>query len=333
MPKLQSETKMWFVLNYVAGNFQAQAKKVVDRFNSTHEASLELFAPTYIVQETKDGQVRMKSVSLTFHYVFVRGTLGEVKQLCSLSNGFSFLIDRSRKERYAVVSERDMSGFKNIARAYKNCLPYFSLEDVDLEDGDLVEVVSGDFSGLIGTYMPKAKSNAGNIVLNVYNKVGTIAFNVKAGDVRVLEFSGKGTRANDQIDAIIPHVLKGLRLLHEDKELPANIASKLAVFCGRMEIVRMNNRKLEAKLQLLLYAANYILGRIENAEMAKTKFERVKDAVTNKWTTALVALIFSIINSDNVRLQTAISEIDCLTPSSKSQIMVSEELEHYISLN
>ena len=82
----------------------------------------------------------------------------------------------------------------NIARAYKNCLPYFSLEDIDLEDGDLVEVINGDMPGLIGVYIPKPKSKTGDIVLSIYNKVGTIAFDIKAKDVRVLEFSKNYTR-------------------------------------------------------------------------------------------------------------------------------------------
>lgn len=271
----------------------------------------------------------MKPVNLTFHYVFVRGAIEQIKQLCHMSNGFSFLIDRCSKERYAIISDKDMASFKNIARAYKNSLPYFPLEDIDLEEGDLVEVISGDFPGLIGTYMPKAKSNVGNIVLNVYNKVGTIAFNVKASDVRVLEFSKKCTRANDQIDAIIPQIYIALQLYNEEKELPPKLAAKLSVFCSRMGEVKINNRKLDAKLQTLLFAGNYILGNIEDAEKAKAKFEKLKGSVTNKWTLAFISLVFSVINNDKARLESAKSNIDNLIATSKAQIKLIEEFAHY----
>ena len=96
--EFREDTPCWFVLNHIATNFQNQAEKEVDRFNRSHERNLELFAPTYVVREVRDGEVRMKSINLTFHYVFVRGTFSDVKFLCSQPNGFSFLLDRSAEK-------------------------------------------------------------------------------------------------------------------------------------------------------------------------------------------------------------------------------------------
>ena len=201
------EQHKWYVLNFVNDTFRDTPQRVVDRYNTKAETSLELFAPTYIVKEERQGESKFRTVNLTFHYVFVKGSFDDVKCLCGQPNGFSFLIDRVSENRYAVIDDRKMTNFMNIARAYKNCLPYFSLDDIDLEAGDMVEVVKGDFPGLIGSFIPNAKSKTGNIVLQVFNNVGTIAFNVKATDVRVLEFSKRTTRANDQIDAYVPNLL------------------------------------------------------------------------------------------------------------------------------
>lgn len=325
------ETPRWFVLNHIGFAFQDMAKKAVDRFNAGQHCQLELFAPTYVVREEKNGEIKMRTANLTFHYVFVRGSLDEVKKLCSQNNGFSFLIDRVSSARYATISDRDMANFKNIARAYKNCLPYFSLSEIDLEEGDLVEVVNGDFPGLIGTYMPRAKASSGNIILNVYNNVGTIAFNVKATDVRVLEFSRKSTRANDQIDAIVPHLLKALRNYNSSEALPPVLAAKLVVFCRRMEKAALNNRKLDAKLQAILYGCNHILGNHQGASEAKAKFEKIKEAVTNEWTSALIELVFSIIENDEVRLKNAQTGLKNQTHTSKAQHMIVEEYAYYQS--
>lgn len=324
-----SESPCWFVLNYVGLAFRDMTKKTVDKFNSSKECELELFAPTYVVRETKNGEVKMKTINLTFHYVFVRGTFTEVKMLCSQQNGFSFLIDRSGSERYATVSDREMANFKNIARAYRNCLPYFSLEDIDLEDGDLVEVINGDFPGLIGVYMPKPKSKSGNIILKVYNNVGTIAFDVKATDVRVLEFSHKSTRANDQLDAIVPHLLSALRLHKFSEPLPPALVAKMSVFCSRMGIVRLNNRKLDARLQAVLYGCNAILGNNEDARLAKSRYDKLKEAVTNEWTSAFISLIFAIIENDADRLTKAQACIKSLSPTSKAQQLLADEYAFY----
>lgn len=323
------ESPCWFVLNYVGLAFKDMCRKTVDRFNMSHDCDLELFAPTYVVRETKNGEVKMKTVNLTFHYVFVRGTFTDVKMLCSQQNGFSFLIDRVGSERYATVSDREMANFKNIARAYRNCLPYFPLEDINLEEGDLVEVINGDFPGLIGIYMPKPKSKSGNIILKVFNNVGTIAFDVKATDVRVLEFSHKSTRTNDQLDAIVPHLLCALRYYRISEPLPPALVAKLSVFCSRMGIVQLNNRKLDARLQAVLFGCNTILGNSEDAEQAKSRYDKLKEAVTNEWTLALISLIFSVIENDADRFTKAQTGIQSLIPASKFQRLIADEFAYY----
>lgn len=327
---LREDVPCWFVLNHIAAAFQNQAKKEVDRFNRSAGCGLELFAPTYVVRDVRNGEVRMKAVNLTFHYVFVRGTLTDVKQLCGQTNGFSFLLDRCASARYAVISDRDMANFKNIARAYKNCLPYFSLEDIDLEDGDLVEVINGDFPGLVGTYIPRPKSKTGDIVLSIFNNVGTIAFNVNARDVRVLEFSKNCTRANDQIDAFVPHLLKALRLFHAGDDLPQPLLAKLSMFCSRMEVTRLSNRKLNARLQALLCGANYILGNIAAAENARAQYCKVCTSVTNEWTKALINLIFAVTDGNPAALFS--DKFKDLEATSKSQVMVAKEYQYYMSL-
>lgn len=321
----------WYVLNFIGSSYRELPQKVIDRFNIANDLELELFAPTYVMREEKDGEVKFRTVNLTFHYVFVKGLFEDIKRLCLQLNGFSFLLDRSNEDRYAVIDDKRMMHFKNIARAYKNCLPYFSLEDVELEDGDLVEVVKGDFPGLVGYYMPNPKSKTGNIILNVFNNVGTIAFNVKVTDVRVLEFSKNSTRANDQIDAFVPNLLKALRYFNQNEPLPGALAAKLSVFCGRMGVIRLNNRKLDAKLQMLLYAANYIIDNSLEAEMAWNKFRTVKDAVTNEWTQGMIDIIFAIISKNPERLAAGYDKLKSAPTLSKAQQMILSEYSYYLS--
>ncbi|MDE6074676.1 MAG: hypothetical protein K2F80_08780, partial [Muribaculaceae bacterium] len=321
----------WYVLNHIGGSFHSTAQKTVDKFNERNDKNLELFAPTYVVKEEKGGEIRFKTAKLTFHYVFLYGILDDIKELCRQVNGFSFLIDRGNAERYAIVDDKTMANFKNIARAYKNCLPYFSLDDIELEDGDLVEVVKGDFPGLVGTYMPNAKSKTGNIVLQIFNNVGTIAFNVKVSDVRVLEFSRNSTRANDQIDAFLPNLLKALRYFNRNEALPTPLAAKLAVFRGRMEVVRLNNRKLDARLQVLLYATSIITGYEDAAIAAKERYDKVKDSVTNEWTKLANNLILAIISDDTNLLKQNYNTLATLDVTSKMQHIVKDEYEYYMT--
>ena len=327
----RSAIPSWYVLNYVAGPSRKPAFKEIEQFNSVNSSSLQLFAPTYVVREERQGEIRMRTVSLTFHYVFVRGTLPEIKQLCISPNGFSFLIDRSSEERYAVIDDARMAGFMNIARAYRNCLPYFSLEDIDLEDGDVVEVIRGDFPGLVGTYIPRPRSNSGDIALHVYNNVGTMAFNVKASDVRVIEFARNSTRANDQIDAFMPHLLKALRLYAAGEPLTTTLAAKLSMFCGRMEVARLNSRTPDARLQLMLHAASHIIGNMAQSAASLGRYEKLKDSVTNPWTCAAHTLVLAVISGDHELLASGYEAVKALEATSKAHRMIVDEYAYYLA--
>lgn len=123
-----------------------------------------------------------------------------------------------------------MRCFQIIAKAYENRLPYYSLQDIDLESGDLVEVVNGDFPGLVGTYIPRPKSKSGNIVLRVDQNLGTVAYDIKVSDVRVIEFARDSKRAYDQIDAFVPRLLKALRAQHDGDRMSGALVAQLSVF-------------------------------------------------------------------------------------------------------
>ena len=320
----------WYILNYI-GNAIATggAHKVLERFNKTYQTDLEIFAPTYVTRDERSGKVRMRPAKLLFHYVFVRGTLEQVKLLCSCNNGFSFLLNRSGLHRYAIISDPEMRQLRNIARVYENSLPFYSLEDIDLEEGDLVEVVNGDFPGLIGTYLPKAKGRSGNIVLRVHGNIGTIAYDIKVSDIRVLSFASGSTRANDQIDAIVPHLLKALRLHFHNEHIDPRLIAKLTVFAKRMEVVEIPNQKLEAKLRAILYSINTVLGDDTTAEKNKVRLNRIKHTLTNPYTVALASVLIAGADNDHAAMREAGSSLPADPPRSSMQRMIAAEAEYY----
>ena len=327
-----SEDKKWFILNHfeaLPAPRRQTAQTCIDRFNSAGGCQLELFAPTFVKAVNINGRQIKREQPLTFHYVFVRGTLDEIKRLCGLSNGFSFVLNRSSEERYATVDDKRMDDFKAIARAYSNSLPFFALDDIDLEAGDKVEIVEGSFPGLVGYYMPKAKSTSGDIILSVTQNLGTVVYDVKAKYVRVLEFSKKSSRANDQIDAFVPQLLNALRLYYDNKELSASLVSKLSVFCRRMGSVNIKNNKLYAKLQVLLFAANHILGDNDASEYAKYKYLKLRDTITNEWSRGLANLLFSVIYNDAELFNDSHSKLKSLSAISKTQRMLANEYASY----
>lgn len=294
---LRERQKQWYILRYVrsaSAGIKRSVDAVVEHFNAVENAQLDLFAPSIIKMVHREGKFIKVETPLTFQYVFIKGDFDTVKRLCVMQNGFSFVLNRGSEGKYAIVSDARMYAFRRIAMAYRNELPFFSIDDIDLEFGDKVEIVEGSFPGLVGYYMPRPKSNSGNLVLAVSQNLGTVVYDVKAKYVRVLEFSKKTKRGYDQIDAFIPKLFVAMRSFSQDLPLSDKSVNELTVFCRRMEAVRLDNPKIEAKLAALLMAANCILGNNESYATAFERFARRQNHITSTATRALVLLLSAV---------------------------------------
>lgn len=322
----------WHILTFIgSGNTYKSAGRVVEWFNRTENTSLSLYAPNYVVREERDGKSMIRSLSLTFHYVFVKGEADAVKKMCGQSCGFAFLIDKAGKQRYATLSDEQMRQFRIIARAYENNVPYYSLSDIQLEEGDLVEVVSGDFPGLIGRYIPNPRSKTGNVVLQLDYGLATAAYNIKAEDIRILEFARNSNRAYEQTDRFIPRLLAALRLHFTLQPIPRPMLSQLSIFANRMEYVSIPNKKAAAKLYALLASAFTVLGDQQRASKFKTLYQKNQQALTNPWTLALTNLVMAAADYDSARISRGAALIADTPAGSAPRKAIREEYDFYAS--
>lgn len=287
--------RRWFVLNHIStapAKRLEQAKAAIDRFNLTENAQIQLFAPTIRQTRIIKGKKEIIERPLTFHYVFVYASEPEVKRLASLENGFSLILSRAGSERYAIVSDEAMASFQRIAQIYGNTLPFFRLEDVDLQEGDLIEIIDGEFAGLQGYYLPRARSNSGTVVIAADNSFASAVFNVKTDRIRVLKFAPGSRRAYDIIDAFIPKLQSAITTDREGQPLTRRQLTDLLLFIRRMESVKLDNHKIEAKLLGLLIAAKRLLGTDESTlQPLLDRYLRRLPAVTNPKTLSLLSNI------------------------------------------
>ena len=340
----------WFVLNHIpptGGGRQASAAYAVEACNRWYGTSIDLFAPTIVRDIVRSGRHIMTEAPLTYHYVFVHGDLEEVKKLCSLTNGFSFVLNPADPERrYAVVPERDMHTFRTVALAYSNNLPFLDLKEVDLEAGDLVEIVEGDFPGLQGYYMPRPKTSTGDIILTASSGLGTVVYNIKARYVRVLEFSRHSRRAYDQIDAYVPRLFSAMREYHAGHSPQRSDLTAMTIFTRRMDQLNTGNPKLQAKLHALLWATYTILGQQQEAAANRSNLDRLAENVTLPAQRALIALLSGVLDHRADQLHAGYTLLVNTTPSgnigaentevprlSRADAALLAEFTHYLSLS
>lgn len=322
--------KNWYVLNYFC-NGRPSPQKYIDDFNSEGH-NIELFAPLFRPAQIVNGKIEYREKLLTFFYIFVKGVFEEIKELCLRpNNNLSLMLDHGSANRYAIISEADMDNFKIIARAHTNAIPFFNIEDVDLNEGDLVEVVEGEYSGLRGRFMPKSRSNKGNIVIATTAALGAILWNIDSKCIRILEFAQDTRRQYDLVDSFIPKILPILRKFHNEENLTDREKSSLNIFNQRMAVVSCANKKAEAKLLGILMCVQFILGDIDSLNNTRQRFEKRKSALTNVWTRAFIELIQSVAFGDMSRLKKAYESVKSSSEKlTNTQSLLIGEFEYYL---
>lgn len=329
-----AEVSQWYVLNYfspLSSRKGASAKDCVDSFNTRENTSLQLFCPSFVVYHEKNGQKKKVDKPLAFHYTFVRGELSDIKKLCSQANNFSFVLNKSGESRYAIVDDITMENFRKIALSYSNNVPFYSLEGVDLEDFDKVQIIEGDFPGLTGYYSSKKGSNKGRVILQITQNMGTVLYDVKAKYIKILEFSKNFKRAYDLIDAFIPRLYTSMRKFSTGSSLNEEEISALHSFCRRMSSVSLPNSKIDAKLQAILVAAFTILGNEAEAAEAAKRYDKKKQSVTSDAIKAFIELLRGVITKDASALKSGYGYLikkEDKTTASLSQLR--EEYNYYL---
>ena len=318
---------MWYVLNYIPASHHSSnsAEKVIERFNSRSETSLQIFAPKFVELVDRNGRKEPKEHSLTYHYTFVKGNENDIKALCAETNGFSLVINHGGEQRYLTVSQPVMDAFRRIAATYQNQLPCYNPADIPLEEGDEVEVVTGDYPGIRGVYLPKRGGRSGNIYISVAHNFATVVYDVKAEFVKIIRFARGSRRPYDQLDAIIPRLLQALVKTEQQKPLSKAEIAHLAIFCQRMAEVEIRNPKFFAKLLAVLAAANSILGKETESKNALLKLAKELPMVTNPQTLAEIELFMYGVDRDRQHLKKAESIILRISAKEKSKSLIQLE--------
>ena len=235
--------------------------------------------------------------------------------------------------RYLTVSDAEMASFRIIARAYGNRLPYLPAAEAGLVKGDEVEVVSGPFAGLRGTFMSRRGTSDGHVVIAVDQALATIAYDIKSDNIRILRFSPDSRRAYDQLDAYLPRLLAAYSRsqsepleqseqsdirsnsnnsnsstsshnsnsssssTNSNRLLPPELLAPIITFVRRFGRTETTHLKIDAKLQALLLASATLLGDEETGRRASDRLARALPGVTNPATLALIHLLRAYADS------------------------------------
>lgn len=265
-----SELKKWYILSAKDGikSLEMQFGALSAMRQRLGEAPVEYFLPTCIEQSSSFGVPAMRRRKLMGSYVFVRDTYSRIIEIKSAIPSLWLLPHPDRNQddhRFMTMSDHDMEVFKAIARAYANELPCYPINMVDLEEGDKVEIVGGEFDGMRGTLQCSQGRNGGKVLMAVGDLFLVATPSISPQYIRILQF-GKGNRhPYRKFEAHLPRALQALSHLsaHGSQDdtasgLTTEDVAAMSVFVGRfgeLKPATVNIASQHATLMLMSYVA------------------------------------------------------------------------------
>ena len=330
-----TESPHWYVLSAKDSieSLEMQFKAVSSLRQRRGMLPVEYFLPTCVHHTSLFGVPAIRRKKLMGNYVFIRESYSNVLEIKE-SMGALWLLPHPDRDpaghRYMTISDAEMSNFMIAARAYANELPCYPIDRVDLDEGDKVEIVGGEFDGMCGTLQCSQGRKSGKVLVAVGNLFLIATPDLGPQHIRILQF-GKGNRHPYRI--FESHLPRAIQALHHcrGKGLTTDDIAALTVFVGRFEKLQpptVNIASQHATLMLMSFVA---LEDRDNAELWLSRcrqiLSRVKSDTQRAWQ---LAFMFAATGDDDLQCQArAIVGTWSISPHDRKRSLIVSALEEF----
>ena len=327
----ESSDQQWYVLSAKAGihDIERQFERLSAARVRRGGEPVEYFMPTCIRMATLFGKERMSRRKLIGNYIFVRDTYKNILEAKQSMESLWLLPHPDHNEgkrAYMTISDHDMALFKAIARAYSNELPCIPIGAVDLDEGDKVEIVGGEFDGMCGTLQCSQGRMGGKVLMTIGNLFVAVTPEIRPQFIRILQF-GKGNRHPYRLfEAHVPRALRALS--HRQMGLTTEDVAAMTVFTGRFESLQpstVNLASQHATLMLMSYAALQDKEKmIRWQNRCQILIPKIKSETQRAWQ---LAFMYATTGNEALhRLATAIVDTWTIAPNDRKRHLIATTL-------
>lgn len=309
--------QIWYALGCTSPKHELKVRDDVRRYG------LESFVPLKYEVKTRKGQEQRLLVPAITRFIFVKGTLDEVKDYIANAH-FVVFIQRSTftsHKEYLTVPTKAMENFIAVTEHTERHVTYFRPEEITLREGDKIRVKGGIYDGREGFVMRiKGKRNR-HLVVQIPGIL--IAAVEMSPDMIEMEDDKKekGTAKSKDIDndkKLLFDIAHRLLFEFSDKYENENeyylLRSELQRTQVRLSSFRGYTPATEAELVLPLYLASVVLeADVESVETRlKKAISALKDSSLLK---VRCQLYLAILSHDTPLLQQVESKLADLRKS------------------
>jgi len=280
---------MWYVLKSPSLSLSVRDELKAD--------NIEYFLPTHTVLCNVGGQQRRVERPLAFNFIFVRDTYERARDFCRDRAELRLHVVYNRKPLHdkeaaspLVIYDRQMEMFQQAISFYSGTeIPFVKPEEMELEKGDQVRIIGGQFSGLEGVLISQKGKDGGRVVVSLSNVIAIRTLEIEPEYLQILKFGKDNKHFYKHLDSYIPrlervYALKGTKINAKD-------LTPVETFVRRFSMLETDTINSQAKVLTLLHASHSVLGNAEEALEVKNKLTallpKIKSQTTldfvNKW--------------------------------------------------
>lgn len=283
--------KSWYILRYKILNASI--------IESLSEAGVGVFLPLSRKKYIRPKSKRVEYVDkpLIPGYIFVQTSFEKAK---CLSDEFGLNLwkrhfkyaddlsinsesqDTSEQRLYHTVSDLQMMHFKRAVEIYKQDLVLSDMSEIDLQQNDQVEIISGEFKGVRGYLKTSQGKDGGIVVVPVSFEKGKpkegLCYSIVASahEIGIIAFADGKRHASDCIRSAQQMVEKAMKQFVDGEELSDEMRKQLLRYIARFKDTKFKTDKLKAN-HLMLMLQIYTL--LENPTLREVILEEIQQDV------------------------------------------------------
>lgn len=287
------EPALWYVLTVLRSSLQACERLAAhaDEFNARTAARLECFAPTFVDISARDNSRGRIRKPLLYNYIFVKGTLPELRRFRSAYPVYNLIPTGEKRDAptgYRYVPDDEMARFMRIARAYENAVPCFSPSEIDLEQGDRVRIIGGQFSGVEGVLLSQQGRDGGRVVVRIAGMLAVETLDIAPQYLQIVEFAKGGKHVYDKIESYLPKARRALANSLLQNGPDARDLAAINYFLTRCgQALLPPTSKIRGKYTALLMLSHRLLGHTSEYERCKQEYLELLPHITSPETRAM----------------------------------------------
>lgn len=278
---------MWYVLK--AANLSLSVREELK------SGGIEYFLPTHTELRNVGGTKKRVERPIVYNFIFVRCNVELAKEFCRNRPDLRLHVVYNHKPMHDAVAadplrilDREMEMFQKAISFYNGEeVPFVKPEEMELEKGDLVRIIGGQFSGLEGTLVSQKGKDGGRVVVNLSNVIAVRTLEIEPEYLQILHFGKDNKHFYKHIDSYVPRLDKVLSIIAGRKPSVAELVP-IETFVKRFSELKTDTINSEAKVLTLIYTSCVILDDTERAKAVKEKLDDLLPRVKSEKTLEFV---------------------------------------------